>query len=401
MYARELVPGALFSPEAARLLIAARELSGARELSVVTQSVRRAARDLTGADGATFVLREGDLVHYADEDAIAPLWKGCRFDANACISGWAMIHRTTVVIPDISTDPRIPLALYAPTFVKSLAMVPVNTTEPVAAIGVYWASPHAASAEEVTMLEALAGFAALALENEALLRELRLAVAARDEFLSIASHELRTPIAALRLTLGSGARAPDGPGRAERQAKALARADALVTRLATLVSRLLDVSHVARGGVSLARADVDLSAVVSRVVRSLDEDARADVTERCEPGVVGRWDPARLEQVVDNLLRNALKFGRGSPVEVDVRRADGAAVLTVRDHGIGISPEDRARIFERFERAVSSRHFAGFGIGLWLVRQLVDAHGGTIEVQSRPDEGSTFIVTLPLHEPVA
>ena len=122
-----------------RLLDAAHELATAGGLAEVTRVVRHAARSLAGAEGATFVLREGDSVHYLDEEAIAPLWKGCRFPVQACVSGWAMLHRQAVAIEDVTADPRIPQDLYRPTFVRSLLMVPVGTPEPVAGIGVYWA----------------------------------------------------------------------------------------------------------------------------------------------------------------------------------------------------------------------------------------------------------------------
>ncbi|HZT30752.1 MAG TPA: response regulator [Bryobacteraceae bacterium] len=124
----------------ARLIAAVQELSLARDLDGVMAIVRRAGRELTGADGATFVLREGDLCHYADEDAVAPLWKGQKFPLSACISGWVMLNRQAAVIEDIYADPRIPADAYRPTFVKSLAMVPIRTEAPVGAIGNYWAA---------------------------------------------------------------------------------------------------------------------------------------------------------------------------------------------------------------------------------------------------------------------
>jgi signal transduction histidine kinase len=114
------------------------------------------------------------------------------------------------------------------------------------------------------------------------------------------------------------------------------------------------------------------------------------------PGpAVGQWDRLRLEQVVTNLLSNAIKYGEGKPVEVEVAGDAVAVTLRVRDHGIGIAPEDRRRIFERFERAVSADHYGGFGLGLWICRQVVEVFEGTIDVASAPGQGSTFVVTLP------
>jgi PAS domain S-box-containing protein len=148
-----------------------RELSAARDLSGVTAAVRRAARELTGADGATFVLREGELCRYVDEDAIAPLWKGRRFPVSSCISGWTMTHGQAAVIEDVTRDPRIPQAEYEATFVRSLVMVPIRSADPLGAIGVYWARVRRADAQEVARVQALADATAVAMEN----------VRARDE----------------------------------------------------------------------------------------------------------------------------------------------------------------------------------------------------------------------------
>jgi GGDEF domain-containing protein len=157
------------------------ELSMATQLAEVQRIVRTAARDLAGCDGATFVLRDGDQCYYADEDAIAPLWKGSRFPLEACISGWAMLNKQHVVIPDIYADPRIPHEAYRPTFVKSLVMTPVRTMSPVGAIGAYWADNHEATDEEVSLLRALADATSLALEKVSIHRELEQEVALSQE----------------------------------------------------------------------------------------------------------------------------------------------------------------------------------------------------------------------------
>ncbi|HTI78680.1 MAG TPA: GAF domain-containing protein [Mycobacterium sp.] len=141
------------------------QLKVAQGLEDIQGAVKMAARQLTGADGATFVLLDGDRCYYADEDSISPLWKGQRFPVSACISGWAMVHEETVVISDIRRDERIPQEAYRPTFVRSLAMVPMLSTEPLGAIGAYWARAGRPSADAVAALEQLAGSAALALRR--------------------------------------------------------------------------------------------------------------------------------------------------------------------------------------------------------------------------------------------
>jgi signal transduction histidine kinase/ActR/RegA family two-component response regulator len=161
-----------WSPFQRDLLAVIRDLSFCRDLGRTTEIVRAAARRLTRADGITFVLREGDNCFYADEDAIAPLWKGRRFPMSTCISGWVMEHGRTVAITDIYQDDRIPHDAYRPTFVRSLLMVPVRQQEPVAAIGAYWATEHEASPEEVAVLEALADAASLALTHVAMWADL-------------------------------------------------------------------------------------------------------------------------------------------------------------------------------------------------------------------------------------
>jgi GAF domain-containing protein len=147
----------------AKLADAVDRLAAARELPEVMQIVRQSARELTGADGVAFVLRDGDLCHYVDEDAIAPLWKGKRFPMSHCVSGWVMNNATPVAIEDVFADARVPQPAYRPTFVKSMAMVPVRDVDPIAAIGAYWATPHLASDTELRVLKVLADASALAL----------------------------------------------------------------------------------------------------------------------------------------------------------------------------------------------------------------------------------------------
>jgi len=171
------------SPDATlQLLDAIRRLAVASHLAEVQEIVRSAARDIARCDGATFVLRDGDQCYYADEDAVAPLWKGSRFPLEACISGWAMLNRQHVVIPDIYVDSRIPHEAYRPTFVKSLLMMPMRTPEPMGAIGTYWASHHTATEQEISLLHGLADAASIALEKVNVAEELaaEVDVARRD-----------------------------------------------------------------------------------------------------------------------------------------------------------------------------------------------------------------------------
>ena len=148
-----------------RLLRVVQDLSASRDLNTVMNIVRHSVRDLTGSEGATFVLREGDNCYYAEEDAISPLWKGNRFPMEICISGWVMMHKTPTVIEDIFADARIPVDVYKKTFVKSLAMVPIRTNEPIGAIGCYWADHHRATQEQIKVLQVIADTTAIAIDN--------------------------------------------------------------------------------------------------------------------------------------------------------------------------------------------------------------------------------------------
>lgn len=174
-----------------RLLVAVQELSLARDLERVQEIVRTTARDLAGSDGATFVLRDDDQCYYADEDAIEPLWKGSRFPLETCISGWAMINKLPAVIEDIYSDDRIPHVAYRPTFVKSLAMVPIRSLDPIGAIGNYWADGHLATDEEIKLLQALADATSIAMENVAIYSELERRVGDRTAELEQANREIQ------------------------------------------------------------------------------------------------------------------------------------------------------------------------------------------------------------------
>jgi PAS domain S-box-containing protein len=232
--------------------------------------------------------------------------------------------------------------------------------------------------------------------------ELRQAVSARDAFLSIASHELKTPLTSMQLHAESLRRHPDlYPLDAHSLAK-IAHIEQGVQRLNALINDLLDVSRLAVGRLSMEPEPTDLVAVTREVTQRFGEHlsrSGSPLTLAAAGTVIGHWDRSRLDQVVTNLLSNAIKFGEGRPIALGIDRQEDMAVLTVRDQGIGIAPEHQDRLFQRFERLVSAQHFGGFGLGLWIVRQIIEAMGGTIRVESAPDRGSTFRVLLPLDGP--
>jgi PAS domain S-box-containing protein len=242
-------------------------------------------------------------------------------------------------------------------------------------------------------------------ERARLWRKAQEEVRERDEFLSIASHELRTPITALQLQLQLLQKATHrlqgaAPQILDPKLRSLERQ---TRRLSLLVNELLDVSRMRLGRLELRYEEVDLAEVARETARYVETEvgrsgSRLALDLAPAPG---KYDRLRLEQVVGNLLVNAGKFGEGKPVALRVRPDGGFAILEVSDQGIGIPPEHQARVFERFQRAVPARHFGGLGLGLYVARQIVEAHGGSIEVASEAGAGATFTVRLPREPPAA
>jgi signal transduction histidine kinase len=255
----------------------------------------------------------------------------------------------------------------------------------------------------------LAAIAALAVDNARLYQESRDAIRVREDFLSVAGHELKTPLTAVQINLELLARAvqreparddqsDEARGSREALARRLADVDRQMRRLGALVDQLLDVSRLAVGRLSLDSEEIDLAALAREIVGRVGEEAARSATRislAAPAPVIGQWDRSRLDQVLSNLMSNAVKYGGGQPVDVEVRDEDDHAVISVRDRGIGVAPENHARIFDKFERAVSGRHFGGLGLGLWICRELVGAMHGTIGVDSTPGGGATFTVRLP------
>jgi PAS domain S-box-containing protein len=254
---------------------------------------------------------------------------------------------------------------------------------------------------DLAFVEDLAWRAALAVDNARLFHQAEQAVEERDEFVAIATHELRTPLSALSMQLTAMQRAVDA-GRMPTEDKlrqSLVTARRQTERLEQLVKHLLDVSRISTGHLELEREEVDLAQLVHWVVvRFEDKLAEAGCTAsvRAQAPVVARVDRLRVEQVVMNLLSNAMKYAAGQPVELHVERGEQTAVLGVRDFGPGITPEMQARIFERYQRATGKHARESLGLGLYVSRQIARAHGGELTVESTPGQGAHFRLHLPL-----
>jgi signal transduction histidine kinase/CheY-like chemotaxis protein len=407
-----------------RLLAVIQDLSTVRDVASVQAIVARAARALTGADGATFVLRDGDKCFYAHEDAIEPLGKGQRLPMDGCISGWAMLNGKPAVIEDIDADSRIPADAYRSTFVKSLLVVPVRTADPIAAIGTYWATRRLPTNVEVKLLQALADSTAVALQNAALYTELE-GRARTEEKLQRTEHQLRQSQKMDAIGQLAGGVAHDfnnllsvimsytsmtiaalqenDPLRDDLQEvyKAGVRAAALTKRLLTfsrqqvLDPKVLDVGEVTHG----------MQMMLHRLIGA-HMQLEINVSHGLFPVLA---DASHLEQVLVNLVVNARDaMPRGGKLTVEVTNihlageytsthlgvADGDYVmLAVSDTGVGMDREMQTHLFEPF--FTTKEKGKGIGLGLSTVYGIVKQSGGHIWVYSELGEGTTFKVYLP------
>jgi signal transduction histidine kinase len=252
--------------------------------------------------------------------------------------------------------------------------------------------------DDLLLAEEIASRVAVGLENARLYAVAQEAVQARDELLVVAAHELRTPLTALQLTadqfVRSAVRRGDAPAVA--QGEKMARH---VRRFAALVSHILDALNIRTDALVLSQVPVDLATVVRERVDRIAERARAEGSPITVDGVSNltcSLDRATIEKALDALLDNAVKFGAGKPVRISVRVDGPWAEIAVHDEGIGIPPERTTAIFLPFERATHTEHFGGLGLGLFIARAIVEAHGGSIGVTSNPVQGTTFTMRLPI-----
>jgi signal transduction histidine kinase/ActR/RegA family two-component response regulator len=428
-------------PPSLALVDAIEDLAGARDLPRVMEIVRTTARRVAGADGATFVLRDGDRCHYADEDAISPLWKGQKFPMSACISGWAMLNRRPAIIPDIYVDDRIPHDAYRLTFVKSLIMIPVGAEESIAAIGVYWARSYRPHDRLVKVLESLARATATALVNVSLETSLkdvnqRLSeqteearrsneVAAseterRHQAEELLSHlekieaigNLTSGIAhdfnnVLGVIMGSLDMLLDSTK--EEQSRQMARlALSAAEKGAALTKSLLAFARRQ----PLEPQRVDLNDLVEETAQLLHRTLHKKIEITVQPfadvyPVV--VDPAQLQSALLNLAtnaRDAMPDGGKLHIATLNRHLDAAyasahrevvpgdyALIEISDTGTGMSPDVAAKIFDPF--FTTKPLGKGTGLGLAMVFGFVKQSGGHINVYSEKDLGTTFRLYLP------
>ncbi len=390
------------------LVRAIQDLSLVRTLEEIQVVVRRAARELTGADGATFVLRDNGCCFYADEDAISPLWKGKRFPMSVCISGWTMLNRQPVAIEDIYADSRIPADAYRPTFVQSLLMVPIRTEAPIGAIGNYWASSHRATAEETELLQALANTTSVAMENVRVYQELEQRVRDRtvqleatnrelESFSYSVSHDLRSPLTIVKgyAEMLLATQAEDAKPEVRLYLERLVSGS---KHMCAIVDDLLRLAMVARSELRLCDVDLGLEADSILSARAAAEPAR-NVDVHIEPGLVARADPGLMRVVLENLLSNAWKYtAKTSSARIEMgahAQSDGRRAFVVRDNGAGFDMAKAGALFSPFQRLHSDAEVAGTGVGLATVQRVIHRHGGRIWAEAAPGKGAAFFFTIP------
>lgn len=382
------------------------ELSLARDMNKVMELVRTAARTLTGADGATFVLKENDNCYYADEDAIGPLWKGSRFPMTACISGWSMLNKKAVVIEDVFSDPRIPADIYSSTFVKSLVMVPIRTIDPIGAIGNYWATQRKPTEQEIWLLQSLADITAVTIENvngynhledrvKERTRQLEVANQDLEAFSYTVAHDLRAP---LRIMTGFSDMLQDGHALSDEHKRITQRIIAGGKKMGDLIDRLLNFYGSQRN--ELKKEPVIMGTLINELTEEIklnEEDRNISFHIHNLPDAEA--DVSLIRQVWTNLLSNAVKYTANKPeaiIEIGGEQKEEHNVYHIKDNGIGFDMEDYDKLFGVFKRLPGSEQFEGSGIGLASVHRIIDRHGGKVWAEAKKNEGATFYFSLPL-----
>ncbi len=386
------------------LIEAVQALSEARRVEDVAAVVRSHARRLVEADGATFVLREGDQCFHIEEDG---LQTGVRIPLADGACGWAVLHGEALVIPDVLLDERTSASVHLPAGVKSLAMVPIHSSEPIGAIGVYWGHSHEATGEEVRLIRTLADASANALDVIHALEELEARVAARTVQLTEANHELEAFSYSVSHDLRAPLRAIDGfSGLLAEQFGATLDPEALrllgvvrasCKRMSTLIDDLLTLSRLGRTEMRTRR--IDMVAMVRQV---LDEVLAAEDRSRWIIDIAelpdAEGDPGLIRQVWANLLQNAVKFSRrGEHPKLSIGSSPGEEMVAYRveDNGVGFDMAFASKLFGVFQRLHSVAEFPGTGVGLALVKRIVSRHGGTVTASGAIGQGASFSFTLP------
>lgn len=364
--------------------------------------------ELFPTSGAVVEIVEGhEMVYRAASGGVAS-HLGMRLSMYSSFSGYCVITRKVQYCPDSELDNRVDREACRKVGVRSMIVVPLfNRGSPVGVLKILSPRVNAFSKEDIQVLEMITEVLSAAISYAAEFKEktdaLQKAIQIRDEFISIASHELKTPITSLKLRAEILAKRTAlhevyrPPGNAVDQL--IETTTRQLNRITRLIDNMLDVSEITAGHLNYSYQTVEISELIESVSRSIIKkfkalDSKLIITVNSP--IFVRADPRRLEQVFDNIMTNAFNYGSGKPIQIAVFRENNTAKILIKDQGIGIASENLERIFNRFERAVSVKNISGFGLELYLSRQIIESHQGRIWAESEIGKGSTFFIELPL-----
>lgn len=389
------------------LVKAIQGLSVSTSMENIMEIVRVYARKLVNADGATFILREGNLCYYADENAVSTLWKGQRFPMTECISGWAMLNRQSVVIEDIYADSRIPVEPYKKTFVKSLAIAPIRLHDPLGAIGAYWGSNYSPTEIEIQLLNTLADAAAKAVENIQLIEGLETKIEKRTEQLRSAnkeleaftysvSHDLRAPLRAINsfaeILIEGNLESLNQEGKT---ACLIIRDNAI--KMNKLINDLLKLSRLSKK--ELLFTDIDMNVLVDLVYEEVTTaEQKQTISFHRDDLKNCKGDSNLIRQVLVNLISNAVKYSgkKEKPViEITNHVTDTEVTYTIKDNGAGFDMKYVDRLFNVFQRLHTDKEFEGIGVGLAIVNRIINKHEGKVGAKGAVGKGAEFWFSLP------
>ncbi|MGF7141537.1 PAS domain-containing sensor histidine kinase [Roseimarinus sediminis] len=389
------------------LIGSVQQLAAATALDTVQDIVAKSARKLIGADGATLVFRENDNCFYVNEDAIQPLWKGKKFPMHSCISGWVMENKKSVVIEDVFGDERIPKDVYRPTFVKSLAMVPINISEPIGAIGNYWKETYTPTEIEMQLLQTLADAAARAIENIQLYTELEDRVKRRTQQLHAVNKELETFTYSVSHDLKAPLRGIDGYSKLlldeygdslnEEASHFIKTIRSSTLQMNLLIEDLLSYSRLERS--HFKQEKIALKSFTEKLVSNFGDEikkGRFEVVINI-PDVEIFTDSTGLTIILRNFIENAIKFTREKPnpkLEINFSENPENWIIAVKDNGVGFDMKYHDRIFEIFQRLHRAEDFPGTGIGLAMVAKAAQRMNGKTHAESVPGKGSVFFIEI-------
>ncbi len=392
-----------------KLVTVIKELSTAYTEPEVYKIVASAARILANANGSAFVKKDGDFCFYIEEDSREPLWKGGRFPLKQCITGWVMLNKEPAFIEDIYKDSRIPLELYKPTYIRSLAALPIFSENPKAAFCSYWDKNYSPTSNEVQLLQTLADAAAISLQNIELMNDLENRVKERTAQLESANRELEAFSYSVSHDLRAPIRAIDGFTRilTEDHSDSLGEDGLRVCKIirdnthkmGQLIDDLLSFSRLSRA--EIQKSEVDMGTMANSVYHELTTpEMRKRISFSIDNLPFAYGDATMLRQVWVNLISNAIKFSSKnefSQIEINCVLNEKYLIYCIKDNGVGFDMRYYRKMFGVFQRLHSIQDFEGTGVGLAIVQRVIHRHGGEVWAEGEVGKGAAFSFSLPVN----